>query len=103
MKRILATSTKVRTGYCRAPGAASWAGVCVASCMFSLVSASVAAEDEPTASKTSFSADIAVGGEYDSNVSVEEVDAAWDAKAYVLTNTHGNALRQVNTTYLPCI
>jgi hypothetical protein len=62
--------------------------------MFSLVSASVAAEDEPTASKTSFSADIAVGGEYDSNVSVEEVDAAISESDYAFTFDVGVGMRQ---------
>ncbi len=43
---------------------------------------------------TEFSAEIAVGGEYDSNVSVEEVDAAISESDYALTLELGLGLQQ---------
>jgi hypothetical protein len=68
--------------------------------MVSLASASKSAEEEPTASKTSLYADIAVGGEYDSNVSVEEVDAAISESDYAFTFDVGVGMRQQFTDRL---
>ena len=51
---------------------------------------------------TEFSAEIAVGGEYDSNVSVEEVDAAISESDYALTLELANHLLANDTTQPRC-
>jgi hypothetical protein len=52
------------------------------------------AEEKPARTGPEFSADIALGAEYDSNVSVEEVDAATSESDYALTLDVGLGLKQ---------
>jgi len=56
--------------------------------------AGIAAEETPASNGPEFSADLAVGAEYDSNVSVEEVDAATSESDYALTLDLGLGMKQ---------
>jgi hypothetical protein len=78
--------TKPRARACRSAVSGSVPGVVALLCLVAAAAPllSQAAEGEPATRGIEFSAEVALGGEYDSNVTVEEVDRATSEPDYAL-------------------